>query len=118
MKLEWDGTDAAVLVAVEAHMGRILRAIKSLAAYLAVPLEDFMKEHAPWEDQSGEARRGLNVSVEDTAKEIVTLWLAHGKSIFYGVFLETRNAGEYAILWPTIEAHASEIQRMLQEVFG
>lgn len=69
-------------------------------------LEDYAKRNAPWNDQTGNARAGLNASVGVEGGEIV-LNLAH--SVDYGVYLELKDDGKYAILLPTIEALGPQI---------
>lgn len=60
---------------------------------------EYMQENAPWEDQTGAAREGLNTSVESSIGEWV-MTLSHG--VDYGIWLEIRWSGAYAIILPTI----------------
>ena len=66
----------------------------------AQEMERYMKENAPWEDQTGEARAGLGAVVNEhpVRPEII---LYHTMS--YGKWLEIRWNGLYAVIMPTIE---------------
>lgn len=68
------------------------------------------QENAPWSDNTGDARRGLNATIED-ADDVWTVTLAH--EVDYGQWLETIQSGQYAIIMPTIEAWADDIQRVI-----
>lgn len=67
----------------------------------AAEVEAYAKANAPWEDRTGMAREGLTASVYEEGGEIV-LELAH--SVDYGVYLELKDDGRYAIILPTLEA--------------
>lgn len=58
-----------------------------------------MRTTAPWTDRTGAARSGLNAEVQVSTNS-VQLILFH--SVFYGVFLETRWGGRYAVIRPSI----------------
>jgi hypothetical protein len=74
---------------------------------------DRMKADAPWEDRTGDARRGLGWSLdEDMVRP--TLYLFH--SVRYGVYLEVRWNGRYAIVLPTMESFGPELINYIEEV--
>lgn len=62
-----------------------------------------MKNNAPWEDQTGNARNGLNAETVITAKSVAIV-LFH--TVPYGPYLELRWSGRYQIIVPTIEIFA------------
>jgi hypothetical protein len=66
----------------------------------------YAQENAPWEDQTGEAREGLDTEVEIGALQW-RLYLFH--SVEYGIWLEIKNSGEYAIIMPTLETLGPEL---------
>lgn len=68
---------------------------------LADALVEYARTHAPWEDRTGEAREGLEaaVTLENHSLEVD---LYH--TVDYGIWLEVRWGGKYAIIIPTIEA--------------
>jgi hypothetical protein len=61
------------------------------------------KTAAPWEDQTGNARNGLNAAVDRPARYVVALTL-YG-SVKYQIWLEVRFAGKYAVIMPTIRMY-------------
>lgn len=69
-------------------------------------VEAYAQSNAPWTDQSGAARAGLQASVE-LEDGVVTLQLAH--SVDYGIWLETIQDGAFAIIMPTLEALGPQI---------
>lgn len=73
---------------------------------------DLMQSEAPWQDRTGDARNLLGFSVdEDPLRPVVYLY--HGVS--YGVWLEIRFNGDYAIIMPTIEQFGPDLIRRLEE---
>lgn len=111
----WQGVPE-MLDALDEFERRVNQAIEQVAAYFAPIFEAYAKTNARWTDRTGNARQTLNADWQRISAETVVLWLAHG--VEYGIYLEKRWAGRYAIIWPTIEAHLVEIQRMLQRIFA
>lgn len=62
--------------------------------------ESYMKEHASWKDRTGEARDGLRAEGDFSFVQY-TVTLYH--TVDYGIWLEVRWNGKYAIIQPTIE---------------
>lgn len=91
-------------------------AVVQVANYWAPVIETFAKNNAPWTDRTANARQSLHAWVEELSKDTVNLYLSHGVS--YGIFLEVRFAGQYAIIWPTLEQHLEPIAQMLRGIFG
>lgn len=86
---------------------RVAERIKTMA----VP---FMKQNAPWRDQTGRARQGLDADVEHQPTfSIITIH--HGADVEYGPALETMRGGRYAILAPTIGWLVGQLPNLLQE---
>jgi len=100
---------------LEQYMARVSVAIRRVAEYYAPILENYAKTNAPWTDRTANARQSLHTFVEELSRNVVALYLSHGMN--YGIHLETRYAGRYAIIWPTIEAHLPVIRRTLQGIF-
>lgn len=132
--VRWQGVDR-MLSSLDKHVQTVNDAIRDFARYWSAVLESYTKEHARWTDRTANARQSLagfingetpsrygaddSVSypeADDLAKDTVVLYLAHGMN--YGVALETKYAGRYAIIWDTIAAHLPQIRSMLQRVFG
>lgn len=78
-------------------------------------IEGWMRQNAPWQDRTGMARQSLRCVVDVSPKEIV-LKFSHG--VEYGVYLEHKNAGKYAILRPAIEHFKDTIKKDIDDVFG
>jgi hypothetical protein len=95
---------------------RIHDAAVSVAEYFAPILESYAKDNKAWTDQTGNARQSMAGFVEEVSRDIVVIYLAHG--VDYGIYLEARWSGRYAIIWPTIEAHLPMIREMLQGIFS
>lgn len=104
-----------ILANLTAHEQALHDTLRELATHYASIIESDAQANAPWQDQTGAARRGLRAKVE-TETNMVRLWLSHG--VDYGIYLETRDAGRLAILWPTLERRGPEIMAALQATFG
>lgn len=74
-------------------------------------VEAYAKDNAPWEDDTGEARRGLTARYSFSGGHH-TISLYH--MVDYGIWLEIKNSGEYAIILPTIEVMGPRIMREIQ----
>lgn len=81
----------------------------------AIRALEYAQANAPWADRTGDARSGLDVDVRWEGNEIV--WeMFH--TVDYGIYLETRWNGKFAIIMPTLEMFSSEIGRGLSESSG
>lgn len=84
-----------------------------LAAYtknFAKRVEAYAKENAPWKDRTGEARRGLTAKGEQRLTQY-TITLFH--TMEYGLWLEVRWSGKFAIIRPTIQTLGPELMHEL-----
>lgn len=134
MTVRWNGDDA-MRRNIDEYARRVVWAVNQVAQLYAAMLEAHAKANAPWTDRTANARQSLAGYVDDgappkpagedavayptperLAEDTVSIYLSHGRD--YGVFLETKYAGRYAILWPTIEAHLPRIERALREIFS
>jgi len=82
-------------------------AFNQLTAFFTPRVEAYARENAPWTDQTGNARSGLH------AVPFHEPLIAHGvilsHSVPYGIWLEVRFDGKYAIIVPTIKAMGKEL---------
>ena len=87
---------------IEAHDRKVKRIIAGQFLYAKNDAEAFARQNAPWTDQTGNARSGLHadVNVIDYGKAF-ELIVAH--SVPYGIWLEVRFSGKYAIIQPTVD---------------
>lgn len=91
-------------------------AIEQLLEELAQEVEEYARTHASWEDRSGEARSGLTAEVVDDGLFRNSIVLYH--TVDYGIWLEIRWNGRYAIIQPTIEHYGPIVMGRLGGVFG
>lgn len=115
LDVQWEGIDA-MIAALTDYQNKVLGAIGAVADYIAPIMETFAKQNASWTDRTGNARQSLHGFVEEVSKEIIDIYLSHGMD--YGIYLETRFQGRFAIIYPTLEAHFAQIMQMLQGIFG
>jgi hypothetical protein len=80
------------------------RNIYQIMRFHAPSIEAAAKTQAPWTDRTGNARSGLNASVQIEGKHTYALVLAGG--VKYQLWLEVRFTGKYAIIIPTIRSYA------------
>ena len=66
-----------------------------------------MRANAPWHDNTGNARAGLMTKHEKEPMVEHRLILYH--TVNYGVWLEVRFSGRYAIIGPTMVQTAQEL---------
>jgi len=92
------------------------QAIEELLEELAQEVQNYAQTNAPWEDQSGEARRGLTAEVVDGGMFHNAIVLYH--TVDYGIWLEVRWNGRYAIIMPTVEHFGPLVMGELSSVFG
>lgn len=85
---------------------------------LAQEIQQYMQENAPWTDETGNARAGLQTAVTWDDADHFTIFAGHGKDIYYGVWLEVRWGGRYAIILPTLEVYAPQIAGRVRAQVG
>ena len=76
------------------------RAMVAVVGRTAPQAEAWMKSNARWTDRTGNARNGLGAQ-PSLSRNKAALVLYH--SVPYGIYLELRWAGRYAIIRPAIE---------------
>lgn len=83
---------------------------------LAKQMEQYMKENHPWENRTFAAEEGLAADVvHEGFRQVIVLH--HGESVDYGIWLEIRWGGRYAIILPTIEHFEGEMWTYFAGVF-
>jgi hypothetical protein len=118
----WTKAPSAELIPNTLAYGQKVRvAVHAVAEYLAQKMQAEMRTGAPWHDRTGNARTGLFSVVEpeamSAATDLVTIWLSHGHTIEYGIYLELAHGKKYAIIMPTMQANIPVIERMLRGIF-
>jgi len=86
-----------------------------IANDFADALVKYAQNNAPWKDRTTDARLGLQsaVTLENNSLEID---LYH--TVEYGVWLEVRWGGKYAIILPTIETMGPRLFKAMNNIFG
>lgn len=79
---------------------KMRQGIMEFAEDFAREIEEYARANAPWEDRTGDARAGLTAEAQETNSS-TTITLYH--TVEYGVWLEIRWSGKYAIVLPTLE---------------
>lgn len=116
MSIDWGGSDQRLIQALDPYYRAVIDAVERVAKYFEPVLGDYAQTNARWKDHSSNARQSLHAFSESLANDVVELYLSHGME--YGIYLEVRWAGKYAIIWPTIAAHLQPIAEMLQGIFS
>lgn len=93
----------------------LVRRIKKMMAEAAPQAEAHMKSVAPWQDRTGQARRLLMAETVENGDHI-TLYLIHGAA--YGIYLELRWSGRFAVIVPTTHEFAARIRSRLQGIMN
>jgi ABC-type phosphate transport system permease subunit len=78
---------------------RMMVSLWRLADNFALRITSWMQINAPWTDNTGEARARLKATASHMALTVL-IAVAHG--VPYGVYLETMQAGRFAILVPAV----------------
>lgn len=73
-------------------------------------IREYMQANAPWEDDTGDAREGLDAEFTEEGSENV-IYLFH--TVDYGIWLEVRWSGAYAIIQPTVEVMGPAVMAAL-----
>lgn len=125
-RVSWSG-DERVKQNMRRYGEEVKRAEREVALFFAGKIEQDARENAPWTDRTGNARQSLRAYVnddvpptypdpQDLARDVVALYLSHGMD--YGVYLEARWQGRYAVIMPTLQRYYPEIKKMLREIFS
>jgi hypothetical protein len=89
------------------YAAAIERGIVAIAQSFAPQIANWMKQNAPWTDRTGNARQGLYTEVNHVVRSMVEIIFSHG--VAYGLWLEIRHAGAYAIVNPALDYWAPRI---------
>lgn len=89
-------------------------AITKIFKYFVPVSENAMKTGARWTDRTGNARAGL---VADTANDVTRghFELVMASMASYGIWLEIRWSGKYAIVGPVMEQIAPRLAQMIAD---
>jgi len=82
---------------------------------VGVTIHQEAQANAPWNDITGFARAGLSINVSRDGA-LITLTLYH--TMYYGIYLELRWGGRYAIIMPTLQANYGNIMTAVRDALG
>lgn len=82
-------------------------AVNAELLYWAPQIEADMKRNASWEDRTSNARQTLNAFVHSPRTGVLAL--VAKQQMTYGVQLETKYGGRYAIVLPTLQLYYDRI---------
>ena len=85
----------------EAYTSTIRAGVLDVVERRAPEITDWMQQNAPWQDITGVARASLAAEVFQLSNDLIEIYMSHGA--YYGIWLETRNAGRYAIIEPALD---------------
>jgi hypothetical protein len=117
--IRWTTPPSELAVAIDRYGDRVLYAVAAVCQYIATAMQNDAKANASWTDRTGNARTGLfGTSEADFARKVVTIYLSHGATIDYGVWLELANSARYAVVMRTMQAHYEPLMQLLREVLA
>jgi hypothetical protein len=93
---------------------RVAAGVSASVEYQAAVSEGMLKGEAPWTDRTGAARSGLHTDT-DLGLRAWTLILAH--SVSYGVWLETANNQQYAVILRVLVESGNQLMATLEGLF-
>ncbi len=110
----WEGAET-VEQNMRGYPRVVRRAIAAVSRRHARKMVRYARTNAKWTDRTGQARKRLFAQVEINGERVI-INLSHG--VFYGLFLEIKNQGRFAIIWPTIRATQNDFMDDLQGIFA
>jgi hypothetical protein len=110
-KVDWD--DKQVRANLEDLMPQIKDAVFQLFTYWSQRGSSQMRSNARWTDRTGNARQGLSGAVFESDEEIALVFFHR---VNYGIWLEVRWSGRYAIIGPTMAEIAPQIAQQIATV--
>jgi hypothetical protein len=94
---------------------KVQRAVVGATEYAATKAQGYAKTNAKWVDRTSNARQGLRAfPVHEVGRSSVII--AHGMP--YGIWLEVRFSGRYAIIGPTLIYTGDLTMRLLGNLFS
>lgn len=112
-KIVWN--DLSLIDNLERGDDLVRAKVMAVLEYKAPQVEAFMKVNAPWTDQTGNARQGLRAEAFD---EWPNAGIVLYHTVPYGIWLEVKHSGQYAVIQPTIDSQGPEVLRSLEGILG
>lgn len=110
----WSNPVEKVTLDMSKHVEGVTRRIVREELQRATPqAESHMKQNAPWQDRTGNARQSLHAEFEDfdrsPSQSLASMVLSYGAAITYAPYLEYGWQGRYSIIQPTLAAYTTLI---------
>jgi hypothetical protein len=141
MTFQWITPPDKLADAVEAYGQKVIVALHAVAVRWGQEVQNQVRQNAPWEDRTGNARTGLFFAVDgfgltpvvgevnqaaqahmtDVASvsgDAENLVVVVGHTVFYGVYLELSRAGKNAILLSTIQGNLPKLNQYIKALFS
>ena len=116
--IRWSTPPSELATAVERYGDRVLTAVAAVAQRVATEMQNQAQADAPWTDRTGNARTGIfGTSEADFGARVVTIYLSHGATIDYGLWLEISASGKWGIVMRVMESHYEPLMQMLNDIF-
>jgi hypothetical protein len=104
----WQGLDVAADKIVD-FVDRTTNNIDAEMQKIANEMVSYAQANHPWQNRTGNAEGGLQSQVIKQGHDQWTILLGHGADIHYGLWLEVRWGGKYAIILPTLQYFAPRL---------
>ena len=113
--IKWNGSLEKLSNNITKWDAKTREKIDNMAHQIAAEGRAYQIANAPWTDRTGRARRFMRGYVtKEKHRTIITF--SHGQPIYYGVYLELKNGGRFAIVRPTTMKFADETMRRLRKI--
>lgn len=93
--------------------GFVDKMARTTMKYYEPQVENYAKLNAPWTDRTTNARNGL---IARSGKMANTHFITLAHQVPYGIWLEVRWSGKYAIIMPTIEEYGPKVMNTMQSI--
>lgn len=108
-------TDKSLFKSVPLMAAKVDAVISGVMDYEANEAQSFMRINASWTDRTGNARQGLFARPgRDAGKHFIVLY----HTMPYGIYLETRWNGKYAIIVPATQQAGRNVMSSLRKAFS
>lgn len=116
------GLQARIVMTEDTLMPRLMtldslirKGVQATVTYYEPIAEARMKERAPWTDRTGNARNGL-AARSRVGDDEFSLILFH--QVPYGIYLETKNGGKYAVIMPVARDIGKDMMKTINKMLG
>lgn len=113
LSFKWTKHPAALGQAAEDYTGAITQDVRTMVTDRARWAQNEMRATRPWNDMTGNARKGLFASASFGASH-AEITFVH--TVDYGVYLELSRGGKYAVVVPTMYRTVEELRKDLKEL--